>query len=83
MLQQAVGEPAGRGAYIEAHLIGHAHAKLFERALELQPAAACVAKLAAGEFDAGVCCDQRTRLLEFLAVDAHLPGQDQPLRLLA
>src|SRR5262249_57824863 len=51
VLEQAVGKPASRAADVEAQLIGNREVKIFERAFELQPASAGVAKPAADDFD--------------------------------
>ena len=60
-LQQAVGEPAGRGADVEAGAPGDVDPKRVEGVLELDPAARDVA-LRLGQRQLGVLGDELARL---------------------
>ena len=79
-LEQAVGEAAGGGPHVEAGEAVGIDAEVVERPFELESAAAHEAGRPV-EVDPGVGRDERPRLVDPLAADAHPPGHDEAPRL--
>ena len=83
MLHQAVRESSGGTARVQADLIRRAHAEILERAFELLPGAAGVARSSSDHLDSRIGGKHRAGLLRALAIDANFAGQNQSLRFLA
>ena len=79
-LEQAVGEAAGGGPHVEADEAGGIDAEVVERTFELESAAAHEAGRPV-EVDLSVGGDERSRLVDALAADAHPAGHDETPRL--
>ena len=79
-LEQALGESPGRGTDVEAHPPARDDAKGVEDGRQLVSAAAH--ELLLGRHVDGRRIHERARLVRALAVDLHVPGHDQPRRLL-
>jgi len=82
VLQQAIGEAAGRCADIEAAPAGHVERESGQRALEFMAAAAHVT-VPAADLDYGGRGTRLACLIPPLTIHPHLPSQDQPLGLFA
>jgi hypothetical protein len=82
VLQQAVGEAAGRRAQVQATQAGHVEGKPGQRALQLVAAAADVAVVAA-HFHLQPGGTKLARLVPPLTIHPYLSGQDETLGLLA
>lgn len=72
VLQEAIGETAGRAAYIEADFSGGRDLEIVERAFELQTRAAGIAKSLADDFDLRVFGDLCAGLIGQGTSDADL-----------
>ena len=81
-LQQAIGESAGGGANVQADFSSHGNSEMIERGFQLQPAAADITRLLE-QLDFRASVDVRARLVGLLAIDQHLPGQNQRAGFLA
>ncbi len=83
MLQQAIGEAASGRADIEADFPARVDSEIFERALQLQAAAARIFSRSSADFNARVIGDQRARLFASRPVHANFSSKNHGLRLLA
>jgi hypothetical protein len=83
MLQQTIGEAACGCANIETDFSARVDAKIFERALQLQAAAARVFSRSSGDFNARVTGDLRAGLIAPLTIHTNFTRQNHGLRLFA
>jgi len=83
MLQQAVGEPSGGSADIEADLAADIDVPMLQGFLQFESAPADVLQILAQQANLRVRLDGCSCLLYFLAIDQNLAREDQRLRPLA
>ena len=82
MLQQAIGEAAGRGADIKANLAPHIHLPVFQCSFELQPASADILQVLAQQAKLRIIAYRRARFFDLLAINQYFSGEDERLRAL-
>jgi hypothetical protein len=82
-LEQAVREPAGRGADVEAHAARGVDGERVERGRQLDAAARDVGMRRSGDLDLGVLRHGDARLVGAPAGDGDRAREDHRLRLLA
>ncbi len=83
MLQHAIGEATGGRADVETESSIEADGPVGERGLQLQSAAAYVAKIRAEQADGGVGREGCTGFVVLLLMDENAAGEDECLRALA
>jgi len=74
MLQETIGEAAGGGADIKANLAVYLDLPMFQRALQLESAAAYVFQIFAEQSNRRVRDHLRAGFIQFLIVNQDLPA---------
>src|SRR5712692_6759224 len=83
VLQQAVGEPAGRGADIQTDFAANLDMPMLESLFQLEAATTDVLQVFAQESEVGLYIHAGAGLLDFLSINQHFASEDQGLRALA
>ncbi len=83
MLQKAIGEPAGGGAYVQTYPSGNLNFPVIQCLLQLEAAAAHIFEIFAKNADLRVILDGSAGFFNFLAIHQNFSSQNERLGALA